>query len=128
MSILAPYGNQLIDIIKTDPAALNGRVQVWLRGGSTAINTSDWQALQDIYSESPQLRNLTDGQWGGSLPWSYLPTTDPCTTRIQGISCFEGRVYSVALGSLGWSGTVPRSFGNIARLTSLDLSNNQLVR
>jgi hypothetical protein len=52
------------------------------------------------------------------------PNLDECSWA--GVTCVNGTVQELRLGSMGFSGTIPSEIGLLAGLTHLDLSQNQL--
>ncbi len=82
----------------------------------TEIPQSECDALVALY-------NNTDGSnWINHQDW--LQTNTPC--EWYGVTCNNGHVYTLNLGTNQLSGSIPTSLGNLTQLQNLWLNNNQL--
>ncbi|MBK7477482.1 MAG: hypothetical protein IPI11_16315 [Haliscomenobacter sp.] len=77
----------------------------------------DYKALVALF-------NATNGpKWNNKAGW--LKDWDPCN-GWYGVTCKDGRVVRLSLGSNHLVGSIPMEIGNLERLVSLDLGDNQL--
>eukprot|EP00727_Mastigamoeba_balamuthi_P008523 m51a1_g4293 putative two component regulator (127) ;mRNA; f:409551-410636 len=81
-----------------------------------------------LLTDSAQVAALCDlYALGGSL-WAADPCgwSVPCFTALAGVTCSNGRVTQLNLGTNGFNGTIPSAIGNLTSLSWLYLANNQL--
>uniref|UniRef100_A0A0E0LYL0 Leucine-rich repeat-containing N-terminal plant-type domain-containing protein n=1 Tax=Oryza punctata TaxID=4537 RepID=A0A0E0LYL0_ORYPU len=65
----------------------------------------------------------------GLRNWSKAAFSAPCEgfiSRLQGVTCNNGRVYKLSLPGLSLAGAIPPDLSNCTNLQSLDLSSNAL--
>lgn len=83
----------------------------------TEIPQAECAVLVDFYS-------ATSGpDWINNTGW--LTTATPCSW--YGLSCVDGHIQSINLGSNNLSGTLPSSWDAFTQLGALNLPNNQLT-
>lgn len=83
----------------------------------SAADPNDELCLSSL-QESLSLRN-----------WTKSFFTDPCDgfiSKLQGVTCNNGRVYKLSLPGLSLAGSIPPELSNCTNLQSLDLSSNAL--
>ncbi|XP_047046704.1 receptor-like protein 44 [Lolium rigidum] len=68
--------------------------------------------------QSLSLRNWTKS--------SFAAPCDGFISKLQGVTCNNGRVYKLALPGLSLAGAIPAELSNCTNLQSLDLSSNAL--
>ncbi|WJX80481.1 Protein STRUBBELIG-REPTOR FAMILY 7 [Trifolium repens] len=61
------------------------------------------------------------------LGWPANGDDDPCGQSWKGITCSANRVTQIQLSNLGLTGTLAYGLQNLTSLTTLDMSNNNLV-
>ncbi len=83
----------------------------------TEIPQAECAALVALY------KSANGPNWTDNTDW--LKTATPCDW--VGVECSDGHVTKLALTKNLLAGVIPPETGNLANLTSLDLSNNQLT-
>jgi hypothetical protein len=99
--------------------------------GATNLPPSEMDSLQDFYfatgGDDWYLPYCSPGN-----PWNFSTNADPCNDAWVGIQCIGGppstyyHVSSISLEDCGLVGTIPRSIGQLSKLTSLILETNFL--
>eukprot|EP01018_Ginkgo_biloba_P026827 Gb_28995 [translate_table: standard] len=87
---------------------------------AAADGTTDQQdvsALSNVYTNLNSPQQLTGWSANGG---------DPCGQSWKGVSCSGSSVISIKLSGLGLSGSLYYQLSNLASLTILDLSNNNI--
>jgi hypothetical protein len=99
--------------------------------GTTNLPPSEMDSLKDFYfATGGDGWDLT--QCSPGSPWNFSAVANPCTDAWVGIQCSYGppaayyHVSSISLEECGLVGTLPRSIGQLTKLTSLNLETNSL--
>ena len=119
--------NQLTGMFPAFLNNLNQQVYFDLSGNKINVDSDICPNVAGIpQSECNALVHLyysTDGKnWKDNTGWNV--TNALCGWK--GVSCSDGHVTKIQLGSNNLSGPIPESIGNLGNLTDLNLSYNQL--
>ncbi|KAL5201608.1 hypothetical protein ABZP36_035962 [Zizania latifolia] len=88
----------------------------------SAADPDDERCLSSLY------QSLSDPS-GGLRNWTKASFSVSCEgfiSRLQGVTCNNGRVYKLSLQGLSLAGTIPLELSNCTNLQSLDLSSNTI--
>ncbi|WVZ64409.1 hypothetical protein U9M48_013922 [Paspalum notatum var. saurae] len=93
-----------------------------------AADPDDERCLSHLH-ESFTSASAGGGGATGLLNWTKPAISAPCegfTSRLQGVTCNNGRVYKLSLPGLALGGAIPPELSNCTNLQTLDLSANAL--
>ena len=99
-------------------------VMIWTSINAGVASADCSQVIEIPQIECESLADFSFAFTGIPASWNTTGVPTPCTW--PGVTCIDGNVVEIRLGSQGMAGSIPSTVENLSSLTDLDLSSNSI--